>query len=216
MTAFTPDIKIFYIAPNVSISGTSPRTEVTDWVDYNIVTSRGTSEYINPPYPGATEITLLFDENYIPDLELGSFVEVKYFNPIYDDYTTIHSGYVTNRSSRYRFNGNTGFILEWTYSLTSAISILQNTSWYNPSTFIGTTNDCIDLIYSQFGLRRWEQVNSNTTWLDVGPYTWANLDNARTLNLPDVTIAPLGAVDTTEQRLEAGYRNIWDDLVTLT
>ena len=215
MTAWTPDLKIFTVPPNTSIAGSSPRTEITDWVDYSIVTSRGTSEYINPPYPAATQISLLFNEDVIPDIELGSFVELRYFASIYGSYETIHSGYVTNRSSRYRFNGTTGFVLEWVYSLTSAISILQNTSWYNPSTFTGTTNDCIELVYSQFGLRRWEQVNSNTTWLDIGPYTWANLDNARTLNLPDVVIAPLGFVNTTEQRLTAGYRNIWDDLVTL-
>ncbi len=210
MTAWTPDIKIFTLPPNAS--HTDPRVEVTDWVDYSITASRGTSEYISPPYPAQTTVSLLFDKNVIPEIELGTWVEIKVFKNSTSTYEVIHSGYVTNRSSSYRAYGLSGFVLEWQFNLTSAISILQNTTWYNEAIFTDTTDVCLFNVFSETGRFIWSTINSNTTWQDYGPTQWQDVDTLRKNTLPQIFIDG----EPSSQTLTAGFRNVWDDMSTLT
>jgi hypothetical protein len=209
MTAFTPDIRIQYYPPNTD--RLDPAITVTDWVDYSISASRGTSEYISAPYPASTVVTLLFDENVIPDIELGSFVEIGVYTASVDTWAIIHSGYVTSRNSSYRAYGLEGFLLEWQFSLTSGISIYQNMTWYNESNFTDTTEECIQKVYLDAGRFMWNQINVNTTWENYGPLAWDNVDDLVIYSLPVIS----GTGDESLQRLNAGYRNVWDDLVTL-
>ena len=213
MTAFTPQIKIYAYPPGADLSASFYGTEVTDLVDYNISISTGTSQYIQPPYPTQATVTLLFDENRVPDIYLGSFIQVTSYlpTPVPAEYI-IASGYVVNRTSSYRGYGVTGFILEWSLTLASGISILQNTTWYNPAAFTGTTEQCLDRITANYGYLLWSQVNSNTDWTEIGGETWAEFDAARINNLPTLVYD----VELTQQHLAAGFRNVWDDLVTLT
>ena len=177
MTAFTPNIKIYSIPPNTSHDAT--RTEITDWVDYSISATRGTSEYISAPYPAQTTVTLLFPENVIPDIELGSWLEIGVYTASTGTWSTIHSGNVTGRSSSYRAYGLEGFVLEWQFSLASGISILQNTVWYNESNFTDTTEECINKVYLETGHILWNQVNSSTTWAAYPPIAWDSIDDKR-------------------------------------
>jgi len=211
MTAWTPDIKIFYLPPNSDLSSSNPRIEVTDLVDYSILTSRGSTDYITPPYPAQTSVSLLFDENVIPDIQLGSWVEVRYFEAVDSTYQVLHSGFVVNRTSAYRSYGLTGFVLEWTFTLASAISILQNMTWYNPSTFTGTTTQCLERIVEFYGKLMWNQINSNISWENYGPSSWAEIDTPRLNTLPNIDIEN----EFSEQSLEIGFRNVWDDITTL-
>jgi hypothetical protein len=209
MTAFTPEIKIYQYPPGTDLQLIDIGTEVTDLVDYDISISDGTSQYITPPYPSQGTVTLLFYENRIPDIYLGSYVQVVEVSS--GSNKIIFEGYVINRKSSYREYGLTGFILEWTFTLASGISILQNTSWYNPNAFTGTTEECIDRIKANYGYLLWSQVNSNTDWTEIGGETWEDFDAPRKLNLPEI----VGVGETTQQHLAVGFRNVWDDLVTL-
>ena len=109
MTDFTPEIRVMTLPPNTDHGNTM--TEVTAMVDYNINISRGTSEYINAPYPAQTTLTLLFDEDVIPDIELGSWVQIECRNSI-GAWAVLQAGNVTNRTSQYRSYGLLGFVLE--------------------------------------------------------------------------------------------------------
>ena len=209
MTDFTPAIKILTLPPNAS--HTDPRTEITSWVDYNINASRGTTEFINPPYPAQSEITLLFDDNVIPDVELGTWMEVAVYSAVTLDYEVMHSGYVTNRTSRYRAYGLEGFVLEWSFSITSAISVLQNTEYYEPDTYTLGTSDLLNDVITYSQSTMWNQVNANTTWANYGPTSWANVDALKSSIFPDI----IYSAETTDQKLYQGYRNTWDDITTL-
>jgi hypothetical protein len=156
-------------------------------------------------------VTLLFDQNVIPDIELGSFVEIGVYTASVDTWAIIHSGYVTSRKSAYRAYGLDGFVLEWQFSLTSGISIYQNMTWYNESNFTDTTEECIQKVYLDAGRFMWNQINVNTTWENYGPLAWDNVDDLVIYSLPVIS----GTGDESLQRLNAGYRNVWDDLVTL-
>jgi hypothetical protein len=209
MTAFTPEIKIYAYPPGADLVFHTVGTEITDLVDYNISISKGTSEYITAPYPSQATVTLLFDENRIPDIYLGSYMQVIEISTGANRF--IYEGYVVNRTSSYRAYGLTGFILEWTFTLASGISILQNTTWYNPADFTGTTDECLDRIIANYGYLLWSQVNSNLDWTEIGGETWEDFDGPRKLNLPSIYYNP----ETTQQQLTAGFRNVWDDIVTL-
>jgi hypothetical protein len=209
MTAYTPEIKIYQYPPGADLQLITIGTEVTDLVDYNISITKGTSQYITPPYPTQATITLLFDENRIPDIYLGSYLQVVEISSGVNK--IICEGYVINRTSSYREYGLTGFILEWTFTLASGISILQNTNWYNPAAFTGTTEECLDRITANYGYLLWSQVNSGTTWENVGGEDWEDFDAARKKNLPRFVYL----TELTQQHLAAGFRNVWDDLVTL-
>jgi hypothetical protein len=209
MTAWTPDIKIFALPPNTD--HLDPSTEITDWVDYSISASRGSSEYISAPYPAATVVTLLFPENVIPDIELGSWLEIGVYTASVGTWATIHSGNVTSRTSAYRAYALDGFVLEWQFTLTSGISILQNTTWYNESTFTDTTDECLLKVYQETGRFMWNAINNNTTWENYGPLPWDSVDDSVIYTLPGL----FGSGDDSTQTLTPGYRNVWDDMVTL-
>ena len=209
MTAFTPAITIYSLPPNTAHSAT--KTEVTDWIDYSISISRGSSEYIQPPYPGQTEISLLFDVNVIPDIELGSWLEIHVDSPTWGDPPIIYAGNVTNRTSAYRAYGLAGFVLEWRFTLTSGISILQNTSWYNPTTFTGDSNECLTKVFDRLNRVMWNEINASLTWENYGPETWEEVDQAADAQTPDLS----PNFDTTSQTLTSGYRNVWEDYVNL-
>ena len=185
LTAFTPAITIYSLPPNTAHSAT--KTEITDWIDYSISISRGSSEYIQPPYPGQTEISLLFDVNVIPDIELGSWLEVHVDSPTWLDPTIIYAGNVTNRTSAYRAYGLAGFVLEWRFTLTSGISILQNTSWYNPTTFTGDSNECLTKVFDRLNRVMWNEINASLTWENYGPETWEEVDQAADAQTPDLS-----------------------------
>lgn len=209
MTAFTPDLRIEYLPPGKV--HTDPRIVVTDWVDYSISATRGVNQYIDSPYPMSSSVSLLFDEDVIPNITLGSWIVISAYNSTTLDYAIVHSGYVTDISSSYRFHGMDGYILEWQYSLTSAISILQNTTWYNPAQFTDTTMDCVDYINSYFGTTMWNEVNAETQWNQYGPLTWDEVDAFYVNNLPTIYVP----TDYYTQVLTTGYRNVWDDYVKL-
>jgi hypothetical protein len=211
MTAWSPDIKIFTLPPGSSHDPLIPRTEVTDLVDYSISITKGSSEYISAPYPGQTQVSLLFDENVIPDIELGTWVEISFYDSAIAKYTPIYSGYVIERTSSYRAYGLTGFVLEWNFVLASGISILQNTTWYLDADYTGTTDECLEKVYLNIGKLLWSQVNENLNWTDIGPETWEDYDANRTSGFPLLT----PSFDSNEQKLTAGFRNVWDDIVTL-
>ena len=211
MTSWTPDLKIFTLPPNADIDESNPRTEVTDLVDYSIDISVGAPDYITPPYPMQATVTLLFDENRIPEIYIGSYMEIRRFEPVISDYVVIKGGYVINRTSAYRAYGLSGFVLEWTFTLASAISILQNMTWYNPEDFTGTTTECLERIETFYAKLLWSQVNSNLDWTEIGGETWADFDTPRLNSLPALQIEN----ESTQQHLESGFRNVWDDLVTL-
>jgi hypothetical protein len=210
MTDFTPDIKIYTLPPNAP--HTDPRVEVTDLVDYSITISRGTSEYISAPYPGHSILTLLFDENVIPDIELGTWVEIQAYKTTTATYEIIHAGYVTSRQSAYRAYGLSGFVLEWQFSLTSPISILQNTSWYNSTITTDVTDVLLLSLYAIAGRFIWSEINANTTWADYGPTQWEYVDFDRQNTFPFINSA--GEFST--QTLTTGFRNVWDDLTIMT
>jgi hypothetical protein len=211
MTAFTPDIKIFTLPPNSSHDPFIPRTEIVDLVDYSFSINKGSSDYITAPYPGQTEVSLLFDQNVIPDIELGTWMEISLPSGGPFDYSPIYSGFVINRTSSYRAYGLSGFVLEWNFTLASGISILQNTTWYLDADFTGTTTQCLEKVYENIGKLRWDQVNSNFDWTEIGPETWEDFDAARIAGFPLFTITS----ETTEQKLTAGLRNVWNDIITL-
>lgn len=210
MTSWTPEIRIEVLPPNVDHSTSG--TILDGLIDYSINVSRGASDYISAPYPGSSNLTLLFDENVIPDIQIGSWIviEVKNSTGLWQD---LFAGNVTTLSSRYRYYGLVGFVLEWQISLTSGISILQNTSWYNSSNFTGTTEQCFVKLSELAGRTLWNQVNSNTSWKNIGPSTWGDFDDAELSQIPFFVST---STDTTTQVLTAGTRNVWDDLVTLT
>jgi hypothetical protein len=211
MTAWTPELKIYQYPPNADLLSKSLGTEVTDLVDYSISISKGTDQYISAPYPTQTSVTLIFDENRIPEIYLGSYLQVTVREQLSGNFQPIAEGYVINRTSSYRAYGLTGFILEWTFTLASGISILQNTNWYNPETFTGTTEQCINRLNDFYGYLQWDQINSSIDWTEIGGTTWNSFDNERKKNLPPISTD----TETTQQTLTAGQRNIWDDLVTL-
>jgi hypothetical protein len=211
VTAWTPDIKIFTLPPNSSHDPFIPRTEVTDLVDYSISISKGSSEYISAPYPGQTQVSLLFDENVIPDIELGTWMEISVYDGALFDYSPIYSGYVIERTSSYRAYGLSGFVLEWNFVLASGISILQNTTWYLDADYTGTTDECLEKVYENIGKLLWSQVNDNLNWTDIGPETWEDYDANRISGFPIFT----PSFDANEQKLTAGFRNVWDDIITL-
>lgn len=209
MTDWTPEIRVWSLPPNTNKS--NPKTEIVDWIDYNISISRGSSEYISAPYPAQAEITLLFPDNVVPDIELGTWIGITVDSAIYSDGAALQTGYVTEMTSSYRAWGNTGFVLEWKLNLTSAISIFQNMSWYNETNFTDTTANCINKVEDDIGRFIWEQINANLTWADYGPLAWDEVDTAVLSNLPNI----LGGTSTITAQLTSGFRNVWDDLVTL-
>ena len=209
MTDFTPDIKIYTLPPNAP--HTDPRVEVTDWVDYSISASRGTSEYISAPYPAQTTVTLLFPDNVIPEIQLGTWVEIQVYSAVALDYQIIHSGYVTERTSAYRSYGLAGFILEWQFNLTSAISNLQNSTWYNEIALTGGTSQCLDKVLQKSYRTMWNEVNANTQWQDYGPVSWDDVDQIKLDTFPVITYGS----NSIDQNLSVGYRNTWDDISTL-
>jgi len=210
MTDFTPAIKVYTLPPNAP--HTDPLVEITSYIDYSINISRGTSQYINPPYPGQTTVTLLFDTNIIPNVQIGTWMEIHVYKASTSAYVVMHSGYVTNRSSNYRAHGLTGYILEWQFSLTTAISILQNTDWYNNTTTTTTTSVNIQNVETATGVFLWSTVNASTQWQDYGPTTWAGVDTSRISTLPNIIIG----TEISSTTLTSGFRNVWDDLTTLT
>jgi hypothetical protein len=213
MTAFTPNITIYTLPPNTA--HTDPKTEVTDWVDYRINISRGSSDYITPPYPGQTTVTLLFDENVIPDIEIGSWLEIHVDSSTYLDPPVIHSGNVVDRSSQYRAYGLEGFVLEWSFTLSSGISILQNTS-YNLDTYrLDITGFLLNDIIEASARQMWSQVNPLTSWANYGPETWAAVDDSAISQIPALTYNSAAGFGAPTQSLDVGTRNSWDDMVTL-
>jgi hypothetical protein len=190
---------------------TATKTEVTSMVDYNINISRGTSEFINPPYPGTCTLSLLFDDNVIPDIEIGSWIEIQ----IQDSTSTwivLHAGNVTNRTSSYRNYGLAGYILQWDFDITSPISLLQNTT-YQGADIESTTNVLIeDYINPEATAFNWTQISNNLTWAAYGPGTWADVDLSREYDYPTMVFPENSTIF---QQLASGTRNVWDDVTTL-
>jgi len=210
MTDFTPAIKVYTLPPNAP--HTDPLVEITSYIDYSINISRGTSQYINPPYPGQTTVTLLFDTNIIPNVQIGTWIEIHVYKASTSAYVVMHSGYVTYRSSGYRSHGMTGYILEWRFTLSSGISILQNTDWYNNTLTTATTSTNIQNVENATGVFLWSTVNASTKWQDYGPTAWNKVDTSRISTLPNINID----TETSSTTLTSGFRNVWDDLTTLT
>jgi hypothetical protein len=209
LTAFTPEIRVMTLPPNTIHSAT--KTEVTSWVDYNINISRGTDEYINAPYPASCNLSLLFDEDYIPAIELGSWVEIQVKNN-YGTWTVLQAGNVTNRNSLYRSYGLSGYVLEWQFTITSQISLLQNTNYFVNQFVLSTAEGLILYIEEEMYNLNWASVNRNLTWANYGPQTWAQVATSRQLNFPAFVVGS----DNAEQALDEGPANVWDDLVKLT
>lgn len=210
MTAWTPDIRIEYLAPGVD--HTSIGTVIEGWIDYSISATRGSSDYITPPYPMSTTVTLLFDENQIPDIELGSWLTIGVYTPTTGTWSPIHSGNVTDMTSSYRAYGLSGFVLEWQLNLTSAISVLQNMTWYNEANYTAPTDDCVIKVYNELGRAQWNQINATTSWENIGGMDWLSFDDPVIYTMPSIFSY---GVESTSQTLTAGYRNVWDDLTTL-
>ena len=211
MTTFTPVIRIMTLPANTDHA--DPKTEVTSWVDYEINLSRGTSEFINPPYPGECNLSLLFDENLVPEIELGSWVEIQ-VQTFTGTYEILHAGNVTNRSSNYREFGILGFVLEWQYAITGTISLLQNSNYYLDTTTTQQAGGFVIDIFDQSTAFNWFAINRNLTWAAYGADTWAEVDLTRINGFPYYDF-DLGLSSIT-QSIDAGSRNTWDDLVTLT
>ena len=203
MTAFNPTPKLY-----VGDVQTGVFTEVTGIIDYSFSINAGSNDYINPPNPGNGSVTLLFDDATIPSIKIGQYLQIK------DTSNTwlIFQGRVTARSAEYRNWGTAGYLMAWTFEYTGVISDLQKMTWYNPSTYTGTTTQCIDLIRSLGGRSTWSQVNPSLTWANANQdASWAVWDGYT----PDYYIYG-DYTNTQSQTLAAGYRNVWDDLVTLT
>jgi len=208
MTDFTPELRVMTLPPNTSHSAT--RTEVTSWIDYNFDVSRGTYQYISPPYPGTCTLSLLFDENIIPEIELGSWIEIEVKDSA-GSWKILQAGNVTNRSSQYRSYGIVGFVLEWQFVITSTISLLQNTDFYVNQYTDGTTDALVTYIQEQATVLNWFAVNRDLTWQNFGPETWAEVDTYRQNDLPYFNTD----TDTVFQGLDEGSYNVWDCLVIL-
>jgi hypothetical protein len=209
MTVWNMPIRVKVLPPGVdhAIDG----TVIDGWVDYNIVINNGTSQFITPPYPSSSEISLLFDIDVIPDIELGAWFVIESQMESLFNWKPIYSGYVTNIASEYRYMGNSGYILEWRYTLTSAISMLQNMTWYNDTLFTGSTYDCFEKILASYGRTPWSAMG-DVSWENLRPLTWAEFDDSVLNTLPVIS----HDFDTRSQTLTAGSRNVWDDFVTLT
>lgn len=198
------------LPPNTIHSAT--KTEVTSWIDYNINVSRGTSQFIDPPYPGTCTLSLLFDTNLIPNIQIGSWVEIQVKNSS-NAWVVLHAGNVTNRTSSYRSYGVTGFILQWDFDLTSPISLLQNTSYSMDFETTSTTDGLIVAVINPQAIGfNWTQLSNNLTWAAWGPGTWAQVDSSRAYDYPDMSFA---TISTINQTLAAGTRNVWEDLTKL-
>ena len=190
---------------------TSTKTEITSWVDYNISIYRGATEFINEPYPGSCTLSFLFDEDIVPDIELGSWVEIQVQDSA-STYQVIQAGNVTNRTSNYRNYGITGFVLEWQFAITSPISLLQNTNYYVDTYTEGTADGFVAFIADASTAFNWFALNRNLTWAAYGGDTWADVDTTRLNDFPYINYGS-SAID---QALDEGSRNTWNDLVTLT
>ena len=203
-------------APTVSIQYStdwtlSDLTDVPGIVEYNLNVSGGSEDYINAPMPGTTSVSLTFDEDVIPPIQVGNVMKID--DTSVSGIGTIFVGKVVSRTSRYSSWGTAGFLLTWAYQLTGYISELQKISWYNPSVYTGTTNQCIDLVIANAGLSTWSTVDPALTWENIqGSPTWETWDSA---NIVSSMISRLGS-NTASQTLDVGWRNVWDDLVTLT
>jgi len=208
MTDFTPEIRVMYLPPNTIHSAT--KTEITTWVDYNINISRGTDEYINPPYPGGCTLSLLFDENYVPDIELGSWIEIQVKNSS-GTWIVLQAGNVVNRSSQYRSFGIAGFVLEWQFVITSTISLLQNTTFYVNQYVESTTDGLVSYVEEESTVLNWFAINRELTWENFGPQAWDEVDTYRQNDFPVFNYG----LDTNDQALDEGSYNTWDTLVKL-
>jgi hypothetical protein len=208
MTDFTPAIRVMVLPPNTDHTAT--KTEVTSWIDYNINISRGTYEYISAPYPAQCTLSLLFDENVVPDIELGSWVEIQIQDSA-SAWQILQAGNVTDRSSSYRSYGLLGFVLEWQFAITSTISLLQNMNYYNDEVVSSLTWNCLNRIVDEATALNWFALSQNLTWADYGPGTWAGVDSLRQVDFPTLVY------DNNEygQELPAGTQNVWSDIVTL-
>lgn len=188
-----------------------PKTEITSWVDYSLNISRGATEFINEPYPASCTLSLLFDENIVPEIELGSWVEIQVQDSS-STYQVLQAGNVTNRSSSYRSYGLIGFVLEWQFAITSTISLLQNTGYYVNSYTESLADGLIALIEEQSTAFNWFTLNANLTWAAYGPDTWAEVDTTRINDFPAFNYE----ISNIDQALDEGSRNTWADLVTIT
>ena len=185
---------------------------VTGIVDYSLNIQGGSEDYINPPMPGSTSISLTFDENVIPPIQIGNVMWIQ--DTSANGLGYIFIGKVVSRTSRYSAWGTAGFLLTWTYELAGFISDLQKMQWYNPTTYTGTTDQCLDLVFANAGLSTWSQVSYSLTWANVSPdITWATWDQQDYVGAN--MISRYGS-NSQSQTLAAGWRNVWDDLVTLT
>jgi hypothetical protein len=154
----------------------------------------------------------MFDENYIPDVELNSWVEIQVRNST-GIWTVLHAGNVSNRTSQYRNYGLSGFVLQWDIDITSTISLLQNTSYELDSDVYDTASNLIFLYVNPQAIAfNWTQLNNNLTWANYGPETWADVDATRAYDYPIMTWSVLSVIP---QVLMAGTRNVWDDLTKL-
>ena len=208
MTNFTPEIRVMYLPPNTD--HTSTKTEITAWVDYNINISRGTSEYISAPYPGGCTLSLLFDENVIPDVELGSWIEIQVKDSA-SSWVVLQAGNVTNRSSQYRNYGIAGFVLEWQFVITSGISLLQNTNFYVNQYTESLSDGMVAYIQEEATVLNWFAINRELTWANFGPDQWDEVDTYRQNDLPAFIIES----DTHDQALDEGSYNVWETLVKI-
>lgn len=208
MTDFTPEIRVMTLPPNTDHGNTM--TEVTAMVDYSINISRGTSEYISAPYPAQTTLTLLFDEDVIPDIELGSWVQIECRNSI-GAWAVLQAGNVTKRTSQYRSYGLLGFVLEWQFAITSTISLLQNTNFYVDTYTESLTDGWVAYIEELSTVFRWADINRELTWANYGPEAWDEVDTYRTIDFP---VFNYGS-DTHDQALDMGSYNTWDELVKM-
>jgi len=209
MTDFTPVIRIMTLPPNTDHSAT--KTEITSMVDYNLNISRGAYEFISEPYPASCTLSLFFDENIVPDIELGSWVEIQIQTSSLT-YEVLQAGNVTNRTSSYRNFGIIGFVLEWQFVITSTISLLQNTNYYVDTYTEGVADALIPFIEEHSTAFNWFAINRNLTWADYGPDSWANVDTTRLVDFPAITYGT-SAID---QALDAGLHDTWSDLVAIT
>ena len=203
MSGYSPDITVNYYR---YLGDTA--TEITNYVEYDFSVNGGSSDFINAPLPSNSSIKLFFTDETIPAIQVGYWIEIV-------DNTlgvTWAFGQVTSRSSRYAAWGTAGYIVEWSYEFVGFISLLQKMSWYNPSTYTGDTSDCLSLIFSYAGLATWSQVTPTQTWAQVDPTTvWVDYDGYNRAS----SYMTVDGSNFQSQTLAAGWRNVWDDLVTL-
>jgi hypothetical protein len=200
VTVYTPNPKL-YVSDEQYVN----TRELTNYTEYDFSISYGSNDYINAPLPTTTTIKLFYTDETIPDVSTGDYIEIWSTG-------TIFQGYVTTVSNRYAAWGTAGYIIEWEIQAFSFQSKVQQMTWYNPTVYTGTTNQCLDRVISYGGHATWGAVEQSLTWDNVpADVDWLSYDAS-----PMSTHATVNGTNAQSQTLDVGWRNVWDDIVTLT